>query len=96
MKERKIEFEGRTQALNELSSALQLSKKGYEQIKASHGKDDKYSHITDEELKQVNKTIQEKWTWFDDAHVVFASTARTQLPSITVAQIRSAKQVRKF
>ncbi|XP_043288353.1 heat shock protein 105 kDa isoform X2 [Venturia canescens] len=92
IKERKMEFEGRNLALNELSVALQHAKMGYDQIKASQGKDDKYSHITDDELKQAGKAIQEKWTWLDEAHVVFASTPRTQLPNITVAQIRSAKQ----
>lgn len=93
IKERKVEFEGRNLALNELSVALQHAKMGYDQIKASQGKEDKYSHITDDELKQAGKAIQEKWTWLDEAHVIFAGTPRTQLPSITVSQIRSAKQV---
>ncbi|KAK0166618.1 hypothetical protein PV327_004110 [Microctonus hyperodae] len=91
VKERKNEFDGRTFALNELASALQLAKKNYDHIKTSQGKDDKYSHITEDEIKQVGKTIQEKWSWLDEAHAVFANTPRTQLASITVAQIRNAK-----
>ena len=80
--------------MDELSGALQIAKKGYDQIKASFGKDDKYAHITDEDMKHASKTIQDKWTWFEDALTTFARTPRTQLPSITVAQIRSEKMVR--
>ncbi|KAK0177021.1 hypothetical protein PV328_001112 [Microctonus aethiopoides] len=93
IKERKNEFDGRTFALNELAGALQLAKKSYDHIKTSQGKDDKYSHITEDEIKQVGKTIQEKWSWLDEAHAIFANTPRTQLASITVAQIRSAKMM---
>lgn len=79
--------------MNELAGTLQLAKKSYDHIKTSQGKDDKYSHITEDEIKQVGKTIQEKWSWLDEAHAIFANTPRTQLASITVAQIRSAKMV---
>lgn len=57
------------------------------------GKDDKYSHLTDEELKQAAKTIQDKWTWLEEARVVIAGTPLTQTCSITVAQIHGEKQV---
>ncbi|XP_034934866.1 heat shock 70 kDa protein 4L isoform X2 [Chelonus insularis] len=92
IKERQSEFEGRQYALNDLASALQLAKKNYEQIKASYGKDDKYSHLTEEDIEKLNKAIQEKWSWLEEAYSVFASTPRTQLASITVVQIRSMKQ----
>lgn len=88
-----MEFEGRNFAVNDLAGALQLASKGYDQIKASQGKDDKYAHLTDEEIKQIGSTIKEKRVWLDDARVMFANTPRTQMASITVAQIRTAKQV---
>ncbi|XP_012287319.1 97 kDa heat shock protein isoform X2 [Orussus abietinus] len=91
IKERKIEFEGRNQALEELASSLQLAKKGLDQVKASRGKDDKYSHLTDEELKTVEKAIQEKWTWLEEKRILFARVSRTEQPPETVAQIRSEK-----
>ncbi|KAL6422244.1 hypothetical protein ACFW04_010921 [Cataglyphis niger] len=92
IKERKLEFEGRSHALEELAVALQLAKKGLDQIKASIGKDDKYSHLTEEEVKTVEKTIQEKWTWLEEKRMLLASLLRTQQPPVTVAQIRAEKQ----
>lgn len=92
IKQKKYEFDGRTPAINELAGALQIAKKGLEQIKLSQGKDDKYSHLTDDDIKLVNKTIQEKSTWLDDARKVFVNTPRTQVASITVVEIQSAKQ----
>ncbi|XP_011162513.1 97 kDa heat shock protein isoform X2 [Solenopsis invicta] len=91
IKERKSEFEGRSVALEELGVALQLAKKGLDQIKTSSGKDDKYSHLTEEEIKIVEKTVQEKWTWLEEKRILLASTLRTQQPPVTVAQIRAEK-----
>jgi len=73
--------------------ALQLAKKSLDQIKMSNGKDDKYSHLTEEEIKTVEKTVQEKWTWLEEKRILLASTLRTQQPPVTVAQIRAEKQV---
>ncbi|XP_051171051.1 97 kDa heat shock protein isoform X2 [Leptopilina boulardi] len=92
IKERKMEFEGRTHALEELGGALQLAKKGLDQIKISAEKDDKYSHITDEEIKKLERAIHEKWNWLEEKRAVLSSTPRTQQPPILVAQIRSEKQ----
>lgn len=92
IKERKLEFEGRSHALEELAVALQLAKKGLDQIKSSIGKDDKYSHLTEEEIKTVEKTVQEKWTWLEEKRMLLASLLRTQQPPVTVVQIRTEKQ----
>ncbi|KAL2714577.1 97 kDa heat shock protein isoform X1 [Vespula squamosa] len=92
IKERRREFEGRGHALDELAGALQLAKKGIDNIKVSFGKDDKYSHLTDDEIKKVEKTVQEKWAWLEEKRVILAGTPRTQQPSVTVSQIRSEKQ----
>jgi len=73
--------------------ALQLAKKSLDQIKMSNGKDDKYSHLTEEEVKTVEKTVQEKWAWLEEKRILLASTLRTQQPPVTVAQIRTEKQV---
>lgn len=91
IKERRVEFEGRGHALDDLSAALQLAKKGVDLIRASSGKDDKYSHLTEEEVKKVEKAVHEKWTWLEEKRVLLASTPRTQQPPVTVAQIRGEK-----
>ncbi|CAD1476099.1 unnamed protein product [Heterotrigona itama] len=91
IKERRMEFEGRGHALDELAGALQLAKKGVDLIRASNGKDDKYSHLTEEEIKKVEKAVQEKWTWLEEKRVLLAGTPRTQQPPVTVAQIRGEK-----
>ncbi|XP_015116865.1 97 kDa heat shock protein isoform X2 [Diachasma alloeum] len=90
IKDIKNEYEGRQAALSDLAATLQLAKKGYDQIKGS--KDDKYSHVTDEELKTLGNVIKDKWAWLEEAHAVFAATPRTQMPSITLAQVRSVRQ----
>ncbi|XP_032675672.1 heat shock protein 105 kDa isoform X2 [Odontomachus brunneus] len=92
IKERRLEFEGRSQALEELGGALQLAKKSLDHIKASNPRDDKYSHLTEEEVKKVEKAVHEKWTWLEEKRILLASTLRTQQPPVTVAQIRAEKQ----
>lgn len=92
IKERRREFEGRSHAFDELGKALQLSKKGLNQIEASIGKDDKYSHLTEEEIKTVDKIIHEKWLWLEEKRMLVGTIPRTQPPAITVAQIRAEKQ----
>ncbi|XP_017754764.1 PREDICTED: 97 kDa heat shock protein isoform X2 [Eufriesea mexicana] len=93
IKERRMEFEGRGHALEELAGALQLAKKGLDLIKASSGKDDKYSHLTEKEIKKVETTVQEKWAWLEEKRVLLASTPRIQQPPVTVAQIRAEIQL---
>ncbi|XP_026824176.1 97 kDa heat shock protein isoform X2 [Ooceraea biroi] len=92
IKERRVEFEGRAPALEELAGALQLAKKALDQMKTLNGKDDKYSHLTEEEVKTVEKTVQEKWTWLEEKRMLLASTLRTQQPPVTIAHIRAEKQ----
>lgn len=90
IKEIKNEYEGRQAALNDLAATLQLTKKSYDQIKAS--KDDKYTHITDEEIKILGNIVKEKWAWLEETHAIFSNTPRTQMPSVTLAQVRGVRQ----
>jgi len=73
-----------------------LAKKNLDQMKVLNGKDDKYSHLTEEEVKIVDKIVHEKWTWLEEKRVLLASTLRTQQPPVTIAQIRAEKQVNIF
>lgn len=80
--------------MEELASTLQLTKKAADQVRASHAKkDDKFEHITEEEIKKVEQTIQEKWTWLEEKRVLLNQTPRTQQPPVYVNQIRAERQV---
>ncbi|XP_011497950.1 PREDICTED: heat shock 70 kDa protein 4 isoform X2 [Ceratosolen solmsi marchali] len=92
IKQLKIEFEGRVPAMDELASALQLATKSVEQILLSQGNDDKFNHITDDEIKKVQRTIQSKWSWLEEKRVLFSQTPRTQQPPVYINQIQAEKQ----
>lgn len=77
-----------------MAGALQLARKGLDQIRTA--KDDKYSHLTDEEVTKVDKTVEEKWNWLEEKRVQLMNTLKTQQPPVTVAQIRAEKQVIKL
>lgn len=96
IKERRVEFEGRNHAIEELAGALQIAKKGLDQIRQSAaGRDDKFSHLTDEEIRKVEKAVEEKWGWLEEKRASLSGTSRTQQPPVTIAQIRAEKQVKK-
>ena len=81
--------------MDALASYMQLAKKAVDQIRVSHSaKDDKFEHITDEEVKKVERAIQDKWQWLEEKRVQLNQTPRTQQPPIYVNQIRTEKQVR--
>jgi hypothetical protein len=90
----KIEYEGCGPAMDDLARALQQAMKDVEQIRSSHGKDDKFDHITDEEVKKVERTIQSKWSWLEEKRILLNQTPRTQQPPVYINQIRAEKQVR--
>ncbi|XP_053973467.1 97 kDa heat shock protein isoform X2 [Hylaeus anthracinus] len=92
IKERRMEFEGRNHVMDELKGSLMGVNMVVEGIKASNGKDDKYSHLTEEDVKKVEKAVQDKWQWLEEKRSLLGSTPRTQQPPVTVAQIRAEKQ----
>lgn len=80
--------------MDEFAGALQLAKKGVDRIRTSQNKgEDKYEHITEDEIKQVERTVQEKWNWLEEKRIQLNQTARTQQPPIYCNQIRTEKQV---
>ncbi|XP_046748462.1 97 kDa heat shock protein isoform X2 [Diprion similis] len=97
IRDRKVEFEGRNHAVEELAGALQITKKSLDQIRQSAAagggqEESKYSHLTDEEIKKVEKAVDEKWSWLEEKRVALSGIQRTQQPPVTVAQIRAEKQ----
>ncbi|XP_046432561.1 heat shock 70 kDa protein 4 isoform X1 [Neodiprion fabricii] len=99
IRDRKLEFEGRNQAVEELAGALQITKKSLDQIRQSAAaaaaggqEESKYSHLTDEEIKKVEKAVDDKWAWLEEKRIALSGLQRTQQPPVTVAQIRAEKQ----
>lgn len=93
IRDRQREFEGRNQAIEELANALLQGTETVKKIRAMSTKEDsKYSHITKDELKKVEETIQEKWKWLEQKRMMFDALARTDAPPVTFAQIRAEKQ----
>ncbi|XP_058796639.1 heat shock 70 kDa protein 4 isoform X2 [Phymastichus coffea] len=94
IKDLKHEYENRAPAMEELAGALQLAKKAVDQIRATHKdpKNDKYDHITNEDLGKVEKHVQEKWSWLEDTRALLNQTPLTQQPPVYVNQIRARRQ----
>ncbi|XP_014217744.1 heat shock 70 kDa protein 4L [Copidosoma floridanum] len=90
IKDLKVEFDGRGPAIDELAAALQIAKKSVDQIRSC--KDDRFDHITDEELSKVEKTIMDTWNWLEEKRIQLNQTPKTQQPPVYVNQIRSEKQ----
>ncbi|XP_012261434.2 heat shock 70 kDa protein 4 isoform X2 [Athalia rosae] len=96
IKDRRIEFEGRAQAIEELAGALQIAQKGLVQIRQTPAggpgqEESKYSHLTEEEIKKVETAVEEKWSWLEKKRAALSAITRTQQPPVTVAQIRAEK-----
>lgn len=92
IKEKRQEFEGRNQAMDELAHALIGATRTVDKIKESAGKDDKYSHITKDEVRKVEVAINEKWRWLEVTRMKLKGVPRTKPIEITIAQIRAEKQ----
>ncbi|PSN34539.1 Heat shock 70 kDa protein 4 [Blattella germanica] len=90
IKSRRLEYELRPGALEELASVLQLTRKAVDQYR---GGDDRYSHLTDSDIQKVQQTAEQTHKWLEEKRAALAGTPRTQNPPITVAQIRQEKQV---
>ncbi|XP_078047871.1 heat shock protein 70Cb isoform X2 [Augochlora pura] len=88
IKERRHEFEGRSQAIDEFTHAV-MEISG---IVANFGKDEKYSNLTKEDVKKLEEAVHEKWSWFDSKRAALDSAKRTDPPRVTIAELRAQKQ----
>lgn len=89
IKTRRLEYELRPSALEELACALQLTRKAVDQYRSG---DERYSHLADSDIQKVQQTAEQAHKWLEEKRVALAGTPRTQNPPITVAQIRQEKQ----
>ncbi|KAF7278431.1 heat shock protein 70Cb isoform X2 [Rhynchophorus ferrugineus] len=88
VQQRKIEFELRPAIIESFSKSLQLCFKALELIR---NKDQKYSHLTDDEVNRVNQIYQDAFKWLEQTRVSLHGTPKYLPVPITIAQIRQEK-----
>lgn len=85
IKLRHDEYEGQTQAFNELGHAIQMSYKAVEQYRSG---DLKYDHLTETEMLNITEQAEKIQRWFQDARGKLSGVRKTQDPPIKVADVR--------
>ncbi|KAL1122529.1 hypothetical protein AAG570_002860 [Ranatra chinensis] len=90
IKNRKIEFESRAVAMEELAHTLQLSSKVVDQYKAG---DEKYNHILATDAAKVEEAVKNVGRWLDEKRELLHTIPRTQDAPVTTAQILTEKKV---
>lgn len=88
IKERRLEHELRPAAVEELRSALQLTRKALEQWRAG---DEKYNHLSEEEMRKVEGSIESAQRWLDSNSSALNPPTKTQDPAVKVSAIREQK-----
>lgn len=90
IKARRLEFELRPHALEELASSLQLTQKALDQHRAG---DEQYAHIAEADMGKVAAAVEATGKWLQDKHNRLASHPRHNNPPVTVADIRHEKSL---
>lgn len=88
IKSRRLEYELRPSALEELAVTLQLTQKAIDQYRAG---DERYSHLTEPEIQKVCSSFDSMSKWLQEKRTELASCPRANDPPITVSQIRQEK-----
>lgn len=83
------ESQTRKQAFDSLGRAIQQMKKVLDLIAQ---KDEKYDHLTEEEIKKVEKAVKEKEDWFNNKCNAQAKVPDTKDPVVLTASILAEKQ----
>jgi hypothetical protein len=89
VKVRKKEFESRQAALDALGGSLQMAAKFIDQCKAG---DEKYAHLSKEDIDKVAKALSEKREWLDKSCAELSGLDKTINPPVLAAQFYSEKQ----
>ena len=77
-----------------MTNSIQFCKQSIDQIAMSKNKkEDKFDHITEEEIQKVDKMIQEKWNWLENSKKVLNQTPQMEQPTVFANQIKSEQQV---
>jgi len=87
-KKRKSEYEGRKAAADALGHSLQMANKVVGLYKEG---DEKYNHLSQEEVSKVAKLIDEKSGWLSNAIATLEKTPKTTNPTVLNCQFYSEK-----
>lgn len=79
--------------MEELAQSLQLTGKAINAWKAG---DERYSHLVETEIQQVESALKTSTTWLETQRATLANLSRTANPPITVSQIQQQKHVKTF
>lgn len=79
----------RPQAFEELGSSIMIGRKFIEQYKA---KDEKYIHLTEEDVKKVEKCVSEKEAWYNKVLNAQNQKKPHEAPAVLSSQIRTETQ----
>jgi len=90
VKRRKVEWEERPEAMNNLRQCLMLAQKTVDQIKAG---DPKYAHLDMSEVNKVEKAISEKTEWADRMTGEVNKFTKTTDPSVLASQFKQEKEL---
>lgn len=90
IKTRRLEFDLRPIALEELASSLQLAQKAVDQYRTG---DERYAHIAETDMNKVSTSIDTTSKWLQEKRTVLATCPRQNNPPVTVADIRQEKTV---
>lgn len=85
IKYRYDEYEGQSQAFNDLGHAIQMSLKAVEQFRRG---DAKYDHLTETEILNISEQTEKTQKWFEDARNKVSTVKKTQDPPIKITDIR--------
>ena len=91
IKLRRVEFDLRPSALEDIAAALQLTRKALDLYR---GGDERYNHLAEADIQKVQQTTEQTHKWLEEKRAALAATPRTQNPPITVSQLRQEKQVK--
>jgi len=87
--ERYTEYSLRPEIVKQFGGSIQQVRKAYEQWEK---KDEKYEHISEEDMKKVLKAIEEKQSWLDQQIGLCNNTPKFENPPVTCAKFRAEKQ----
>lgn len=73
-----------------MSHSLQLARKA---LAAADAGDERYNHLTPDELQRVAQAVDKTARWLDDQRALLAKAPRTQDPPVQVSALRQEKQV---
>lgn len=89
VRRRKIEFEERPAAINQMGQCLQLAQKAVDAYKAG---DEKYNHLEQAEVDKVQKLIIEKGDWYGRVVQELNGLPKTADPSTLASQFSQEKE----